>query len=303
MGVAIIFVLLYHMGGATDVPFLVKATVHYLYIGVDIFICASGFGLCYSLKKYSLRQFYKRRFLRLYPSYAILAMCVTFIHVYNGAIFSTWDIFCQFSTLQYYNLGGVFFDWYLSAIIILYLFFPLLFKYRTTYTPTILLFLCFILITIIPQGWASKALIARIGIFAYGILMYQVLEEGKDAKHILINGAFFALIAPLPYIYLRFGRIDFVFSAGLTPMLMYLMYCVFQYLQYKKRLHILLSIISWLGKYSLALYVANVASMQTMQHIFHIDGVVCYYGLQIVYTFIMLSAECYLIRPLTHRLI
>ena len=60
-GIAIFIILLYHqpMSGA------IKGIYFYPgFSGVDIFLFFSGYGLCYSMNKNSLGEFYKRRFFR-----------------------------------------------------------------------------------------------------------------------------------------------------------------------------------------------------------------------------------------------
>lgn len=80
MGVAMLFVLAFHVG-------LPKAELMYPLvrcgnIGVDIFLFLSGIGLWYSWTKHpSLRHFFKRRYLRVYPVWLIVA-CLFYIPEY-----------------------------------------------------------------------------------------------------------------------------------------------------------------------------------------------------------------------------
>lgn len=301
MGIAIIMVILYHMPCADGTPFLVHLALSPLFIGVDIFMCASGFGLCYAIKKYSIPVFYKRRLTRIYPSYAILALGVTLLHLLGGQQFSLWDIFCQFSTLQCYSLGGFFFDWYLSAIILLYLFFPLLSKCRMPYTPSLLLSASAIWIAAVPHEWATEAIIARIGIFAYGIQLYRVLEEGAAARSLFINGLIFIGIATL--LYLTSGCRGFIVTSALTPLLMYGIYLLHHSLPHHSYGSHITAAICKLGQYSLELYVANVAAIHTLQVFFPGKNAAYYWGVQIAYSFLMIGADRYLLRPLTRRLL
>lgn len=304
MGIAILMVLLYHMDCITHIPRALHYSARYLYLGVDIFMCASGFGLCYAIRKYSALTFYKRRLLRIYPSYLVMALAVTALHIIGGEHFSVWDWFCQLSTLQYYMLGGHFFDWYLSALILLYLFFPLLFKCQSPYTPLLLFLAGFLSILMIPQPWMLQALVARIGIFAYGILMYRVLKQGVSPRYLFTNGIGFAIISPLPFfLYEKFGHVDFVFSAGITPLLMYLIFAAHQRTESIVCLRSLSRLLSCLGQYSLPLYIANVAVMHTMQVILHSGNVAYYWGLQLIYGALFIAVECYVIRPLSQRLL
>lgn len=66
-GIAILFVVLYHLycrtGLGVVAPFSKGA------IGVDIFLFFSGYGLCYSYEKNTLKKFYWRRFKRILPMF------------------------------------------------------------------------------------------------------------------------------------------------------------------------------------------------------------------------------------------
>ena len=120
-GIAIFMILLYHQpdGGA------IKGIYFYPgFMGVDIFLFFSGFGLCYSLNKKSIKEFYKRRFVRILPLYIVLGLFAGILHYQD---YSIWDYFCNISSLSYWGLGGNKFEWYLSSLFILYLAFPLIY--------------------------------------------------------------------------------------------------------------------------------------------------------------------------------
>lgn len=294
MGIAMVFVMLLHMSYLPS-PTWLKHACFYLYIGVDIFICASGFGLCYAWNKQGIERFYKRRFLRLYPTYALMALFVTFLRTWGGEHFSTWDIFCHFTTLQYYNIGGHRFDWYLSAMFVLYLIFPLLFKLKHPLT-CVGIFVCtLIFLHFIRMNWPIPALIGRIGIFAYGILMYRVLESQTPPKWLYICGGIFCLLAPVPFLITHpFGEVDFIFSAGLTPLLLaaifYLHHILCSSPCYEKAINLL----SFIGKYSLPLYAANILVDNTQQ-VLHIHSISSYWVLQALWStcFILLENKVF----------
>ena len=77
MGLAIIFVVLFHVGlPREDAFFGLKRMGN---IGVDFFLFLSGMGLWFSWTKHpSLRKFYLRRFLRVYPTWLFMA-CLYYI--------------------------------------------------------------------------------------------------------------------------------------------------------------------------------------------------------------------------------
>lgn len=71
MGFAILWVMSFHYPFIPLQPLL--AFEHQGYVGVDIFMFVSGFGIYYSLNKNNLGTYYRNRFKRILPTYAIMA--------------------------------------------------------------------------------------------------------------------------------------------------------------------------------------------------------------------------------------
>lgn len=122
MGVSMLVVLLFHAYIAWGGLFVFK----YGFIGVDVFLLLSSYGLCFSYKNSTLCTFYKRRIKRVIPYFVSYAIVATILGCTLGNhCASYWDLFCNITTLSYYNVGGWFIDWYLSALVFLYLTFPI----------------------------------------------------------------------------------------------------------------------------------------------------------------------------------
>lgn len=128
MGIAILMVVAYHAYGrfglTTNIPFLNPLLGHG-YLGVDIFLFFSGLGLCFSYRKNTLSTFYWNRFTRIAPLFILLAIVRSIF--YEGGL-GLWGWFCNLTSLSYYGIGGCFVDWYLSALIVLYILFPFMYK-------------------------------------------------------------------------------------------------------------------------------------------------------------------------------
>lgn len=117
MGIAIVCIMLYHQTWVLNGFFM--EWIHLLgYIGVEIFLFLSGFGLVHSLSKNKLNQFYRHRIKRILPAcfiFGILKISFSFI-------------------LAMPNKSNIFFDllglshWYIYAIVIYYLLSPMLYK-------------------------------------------------------------------------------------------------------------------------------------------------------------------------------
>ena len=123
MGMAIIMILMYHAVCWTYNPFGIYKDYNIGYVGVDVFMFLSGFGLVFSYKKNSIWRFYYNRLKRVYPVYA-LAVIFAFVIIYKR--WSGEVLLLNLATLGYYINHGIYrFDWYAESLFLLYLAFPL----------------------------------------------------------------------------------------------------------------------------------------------------------------------------------
>lgn len=123
MGIAIIWVALYHIPSHTALPI-----VHFLqdigYGGVDIFIFVSGFGIYYSLKKNSdTTAFLKRRMLRLLPAYLPFVLIWMVVRYVSYQLYFT-EICGNLTMSGWWNGDGNQFNWYIDAIVLFYILSP-----------------------------------------------------------------------------------------------------------------------------------------------------------------------------------
>lgn len=130
MGLSILWIILFHSQiDFGEFPYLesinfIKSTG---YAGVDVFFFLSGFSLAagWSKKKYSLIDFYQKRFLRILPGYLMISILMTlFILIESKANASLIYIFSRIG-------GGFLFArnydwWFIPSIICCYVAFPLL---------------------------------------------------------------------------------------------------------------------------------------------------------------------------------
>lgn len=173
MGVSMLVVLLFHAYIAWGGLFVFK----YGFIGVDVFLLLSSYGLCFSYKNSTLCTFYKRRIKRVIPYFVSYAIVATILGCTLGNhCASYWDLFCNITTLSYYNVGGWFIDWYLSALVFLYLTFPIFYHLINLKTFILLLvgITCFfILYDTTRIQWKHICLLARVPIFSLGVVLYK----------------------------------------------------------------------------------------------------------------------------------
>ena len=179
MGLSIIAIFLYH-----SYVWIPPEESNYLkvfkfgYIGVDIFLYLSGFGLCFSYTKNGLSKFYFRRLIRILPLNILSGIVISLIILQHGNNISVWDILCNISTLYYYGIGGTYWNWFIPAIFILYIIFPILFflsKKTDSFFYIILNIAVISVLTLYHIDWRYSCLLSRLPIFVAGILTFFYL--------------------------------------------------------------------------------------------------------------------------------
>lgn len=188
MGTAMVFIMLFHVN-------LPRGDMFYgLYrmgnIGVDMFLFLSGVGLWFSwVKSPSVRRFFTRRYLRVYPAWFVIA-CLFYIPDFLGArhyskdlpdlvgdIVVNWDFW----------LNDELTFWYIPATMMLYLFAPAymeLIRRHPTYRwlPVMTVMWCVIVQWVIPVHNAVghiEIFWSRVPIFFIGINMGEAVRR-KD---------------------------------------------------------------------------------------------------------------------------
>lgn len=252
MGVAMIMVLLYHLYGSWFYPG---------FLGVDIFLFLSAYGLCRSLELNSLSDFYIHRIQRIMPLYFLMGAIVSFIYVYNyNAQLTWWDVLCNLTSLNYWGGGGNVSEWYLSFLLLIYLLFPFLFWGCRLVSGSsmggvilIAIILTFVLLLLTKDlKWYYETAIGRIPIFMMGILCYPFSVKSSElAKKCTL---IFTLAFIWVIVLFSFGKIEtYVLLYMLAPLCLNLVGLLLR--NDNKAFKKILSVV---GKYSLEIYVANV---------------------------------------------
>ena len=123
MGAAMLFIILFHVALPREDAFFGLRRMGN--VGVDMFLFLSGIGLWFSwMKNPSAKHFFIRRYLRIYPTWLIIA-CLFYIPSFQGG--STWNWIYLFGEITI-NWGFWLHDelnfWYIPATMMLYLFAP-----------------------------------------------------------------------------------------------------------------------------------------------------------------------------------
>ena len=215
MGIAILYVFLFHT--VTDwAPEWVYKVTSNGDNGVDIFIFLSALGLSYSMSKNgNVMEFYKRRLLRIFPTYwasitiifLVVVIIIKYLKAPDGYLpypHNLWEAFTAYTTIGYWIHGSLWYDWYIPAIVLLYLLFPLLFKVlQKSKVGGVLLFIASTIITscdLIHLEWYYACLWHRICIFILGAASFYIIDKeinGWTAILIMLVGT----ICPFIYAY------------------------------------------------------------------------------------------------------
>ena len=122
MGWAIIWIMMLHFTFTQLHP--IGFIAQYGFAGVDIFMLVSGMGLYFSLEKDdNIFRFYKKRLLRIFPTYFILGIIYS-IFLFHDTIL---EYLFRYTTIGFWT-GGKYSEWYVPSIVMLYLFAPLIKK-------------------------------------------------------------------------------------------------------------------------------------------------------------------------------
>lgn len=209
MGVAILFVILFHVGlPREDTFFGLKRMGN---IGVDFFLFLSGMGLWFSwTKKPSLRHYYLRRFLRIYPTWLLIA-CLYYIPDYlnlelighRGQSTNILDLIGDISINWDFWLHDELTFWYIPAIMLFYIVSPfymnLIIKHPTyRWLPILMIMWCVIVEYVVPIHEAVGHLEifwSRVPIFFLGINIAAAVKrkETIGVSFIWIIGVIFLI--------------------------------------------------------------------------------------------------------------
>lgn len=197
MGIAMLYVMLFHAYELNDTFLPFKAFRSMGFAGVDIFLVLSGMGICCSLarrEQESYGRYLGRRLRRLLPAFWLVVGIYSVALAAAGRI--TPDvIFWNLSTLSYWLNVPEGFNWYISAILAFYLAAPFYFKLfrRCAHKEWLTLFIYLISYLLYRVTWGAGLLylpdfLLRIPDFAMGFLVGSYVMEGKklNARHLAV---------------------------------------------------------------------------------------------------------------------
>lgn len=204
LGIATLLIAISHMIYQNET---VSILASFGQIGVDIFLFLSGFGCFYSLfNDNNKNHFYFKRFKRIIPIYLII------ISIYSLYQKPTIDyIIKNFSLITFFT-KGILTEWYVAAIITLYIITPTLYNFlinkKDIFIFTSILLICFSsMLAFYLQGTLfiiNEIFICRIPIYMIGMTFaYKILI--KNQEELYISKILFIFLI-LVFVFLLFYR-------------------------------------------------------------------------------------------------
>lgn len=186
MGLAMVFIMFFHIGLPRYDTFF--GLMRLGNIGVDIFLFLSGIGLWFSwMKMPSMKRFFSRRYLRIYPAWLIVS-CLYYIPRFHGGDALAWiDLAGDILINWDFWLNGELTFWYVPATMMLYIFAPAymeLIKRHPAYRwlPILMILWCVAVQWVAPINDAVGHLEifwSRVPIFFIGINMGEMVRQGR----------------------------------------------------------------------------------------------------------------------------
>lgn len=294
MGISIIWVTLHHCCSFSEFGYLFKPFAKG-YVGVDIFFFLSAYGLCWSYTQSTLKEYYKKRFCRIYPMYFVFLViwwlsCKSYsIDIGNplAMIAKTVTPLCCFTDWR--SCTDIV-EWYIPAILLIYITFPLLYKLfgkiaSLNCLSTTLIYIGTLLMCIFFSQFCCRALFLRIPAIFIGVLTFFCYRGGKKLLVILAVSAFLQLIIPdmyalhyslvIPALLLGF---DFIYGEIHTN-------------KYIQRMN---KCLSFIGAHTLEIYLSQTITLQYIIHFSKNIGLLNTIFIAIVLTSILACVMHYL---------
>ena len=226
MGFAALCIFVFHeyiaIGNESSKLYIIQELVAARgYVGVDIFFLLSGMGLTYSVRKTNTAMFYYKRLRRVFFPFAAVGFCYLIARQW-----SVIDFIKNVSGYSFIFVRTYKFLWFVPAIMILYLFFPLydkvISKASNKITFTALVIGVWLLATMLTARLVSSIgrediyfILNRIPIFVIGVLLGYLSQSRR--VYMTKSGWALMIVMNLTGFYLNVMTSDFDWQL-LVPM-------------------------------------------------------------------------------------
>lgn len=235
MGFSIFIIVIYHFctsGGTTITDIGLRTLFSQGYVGVDIFMVLSGLGLTYScLIKFNLKEYYIKRWVRIFPFFTFITLIECWL-VRGESL----ELALLRSTTLGYWFGFPYIDWYVPALVGLYVIYPFYFKWivRPCRYYWIICIGIFSFITAIFVSnnewldWKHLAFIYRIPDFLLGSMVAVGIKNGYD-KRLVVRYLMFSTILGVLCFAFKIGEQYYLWFTNLcmTPSYLYVLCLIF----------------------------------------------------------------------------
>ena len=187
-----------------------------------------------------------------------------------------WDLIGYMSTFTFWLKGNYFGMWYVSVSLVMYMFFPLMYRWmfkravgvelRSLLVVLLLVMAFFFIKKEYPNyfndtgQWAKKAVMFPIGMFCGYVSQSEKYYNWKSPR-IIIPLLFMAFVLTKMFFGFFYEYARSLFGLFTFPP-------IFIYFSKSSRSSWILSVLRWLGKYSLELYILHVLSFKTIDAIY-----------------------------------
>lgn len=275
-GLSILWIIVFHVfetfGNRIKFDWISTTIFRNGNIGVDIFLFLSGISMFYSFKKTienkgTLIDFYKKRFSKVLKVY--LCFCIPFLFYVFIILYSNINSFLK---ELFFVDNNVSWFWYIFAICICYLIYPLIYKALETQKKYLIVIFCILYICalgvysiIFPSNYeAYEILLSRIPIFCLGSIVGPLVYYKKEVNPYILfivivllfaNGPIFYILKYFPYYFdliQLYNRLYMgIFALGAIMIIVI-------FLQYFESFK-LFKFISNIGTFTLEIYVVHIA--------------------------------------------
>ncbi len=254
MGWSVLWIMMLHFTFNQIAP--LGFVAQYGFAGVDIFMLVSGLGLYYSLsKRKTILLFYKKRLLRIFPTYYVLGFVSSLLFCHD----TIFEYLFRYSTIGFWT-GGIYWEWYIPSIIMLYLISPFL-KNMFDRRMIMILFVLCISILIIAYLLIDKGHIIdrthffflyRIPEFIFGMTCAHWIKNNVSSKYFI---AF--LVAGIPFFVVLFPYHHQIYNYKYFSLLFLLPFFTFVFILISKNIKWLNPIMRKIGDSSLEIYLVQ----------------------------------------------
>lgn len=310
-GLSILWIVVFHADAINNVDYSfgtsalvpLKVILGTGNVGVDMFLFLSGICLYFSFTRNNdIMAFLGKRFARVVP--AVWLVDGIYWFVYFGLIKGDWVGFVSRMTLARFWMTGDSTIWFVSLILVMYLVFPLVYLYlfdkkaKGRGLPRLIILLAFVYLLILLMWKLNRESYAlteiattRIPVFILGVWVGQFVYEKREvpagfAVLALVASVAFIVVIGMGVLHGPFKRFFYLVGGVSLSYSIALICCLFDRLPKEKRP--LYRFLSWVGGFSLELYITHIALNQILRlQPFYIEGNLAQYAAVAVAAFFL----------------